>query len=204
MALAEPAFADHVDMHAGQSLHVFGESDEVEQGATPECMRPRVRACTRWSGYDAVIAAPDVGSPLAGYRTRVLNVEESAVRGWFTEYLSAFAALGRGERRPGDVVPYYGVPLLVTTDDVIVSLGTANEVATWLQSQADAMLATDYDHTETLASAVAILNHNTAVHRAEFSRERADDTEINRMAVTYVITRDSEGFRISTLVLHSP
>ena len=137
-------------------------------------------------------------------RTRVWSVEASEVEDWFAQYLSAFAALGRGESRPGDVVPYYGVPFLLTTDDVIVSLGTVAEVAAWLQSQADATLATGYNHTETLASDVAILNRNTAVHRAEFSRQRADGTEINQMSVTYVITRESEGFRISTLVLHSP
>jgi hypothetical protein len=131
-------------------------------------------------------------------------VEESEVGDWFAQYLSAFAALGRGESRPGDVVSYYGVPFLLTTDDAIFSLGTVDEVAAWLQSQADAMSAAGYSHTETLASDVAILNRNTAVHRAEFSRQRADGTEINQMSVTYVITRGCEGFRISTLVLHSP
>jgi len=131
-------------------------------------------------------------------------VEAGEVEDWFAQYLSAFAALGRGESRPGDVVPYYGLPFLLTTDDVIVSLGTVDEVAAWLQSQADATSAMGYNHTETLASDVAILNRNTAVHRAEFSRQRADGTEINQMSVTYVITRESESFRISMLVLHSP
>jgi len=64
-------------------------------------------------------------------------VEESDIRDWFTEYLRAFAALGRGESRLADVVAYYGVPFLLTT-------------------------------------------------------------------VTYIITRESEGFRISALLLHSP
>ncbi len=101
-------------------------------------------------------------------------------------------------------MPYYGVPLLLTTDDVIVSLGTVDEVAAWLQSQADATSAVGYNHTETLASDVAIFNRNTAVHHAGFSRQRADSTKINQMWVTYVITRESEGLHISTLVLHSP
>lgn len=131
-------------------------------------------------------------------------MEESEVRDWFARYLSAFAALGRGESRPSDVVPYYGVPFLLTTDDVLVSLGTVGEVAAWLQSQAATMSAAGYSHTETLGSDVAILNRNTAVHRADFSRQRADGTEINQMSVTYVITREPEGFRIATLVLHSP
>ena len=83
-------------------------------------------------------------------------MEASEVEDWFAQYLSAFAALGRGETLPADVVPYYGVPFLLTTDDVIVSLGTVDEVAAWLQSQADATSAMGYNHTETLASDVAI------------------------------------------------
>jgi hypothetical protein len=124
--------------------------------------------------------------------------------GGFEQYLFAFAALGRGECPPDDLGSYFSVPFLVTTDDVVVPLGTADEVAAWLQTQADAMAAAGYSHTETLTSDVAILNRNTAVHRADFSRRRADGTEINQMSVTYVITRGSEGFCISTLVLHSP
>lgn len=93
-------------------------------------------------------------------------MDESEIRDWFAEYLSAFAALGRGESQPGDLVAYYGVPFLLTTDDVMLSLGTRDEVAAWLQSQVDAMAAAKYDHTERLASDVAILNRNTALHRA--------------------------------------
>ena len=62
------------------------------------------------------------------------------------------------------------------------------------------MRAADYDHTETVASEVEVLNRNTALHRAEFSRQRADGTEINHLSVTYIITRGADGFRISALL----
>lgn len=127
---------------------------------------------------------------------------ENDVRDWFAEYLCAFAALGRGESRPADVVPYFGVPLLLTTDTGIIWLGTTDEVAAWLQSQADALSAAGYHHTETLTSDVATINGNTAIHRAGFSRQRPDGTEINQLTVTYIITRESEGFRICALLLH--
>lgn len=130
-------------------------------------------------------------------------MDESEVRDWFAGYLSTFAALGRGESRPGEVVLYYGVPFLLTTDDVSISLGTTDQVVGWLQTQVDGMAAANYDHTEILASEVTIVNRNTALHRAEFSRQRADGSEINQMSVTYVITRESEGLRVSALLLHS-
>lgn len=151
-----------------------------------------------------VAACPYVGGPVARPRTRVPDVDESDLEERFGEYLSAFAALGRGESQPARVVAHYDVPLLVTTDDVVISLGTSDDVAAWLQGQAEAMAAAHYDHTETLASAVTVLNQRTAVHRAEFSRRRRDGAEINRLTVTYVITRASNGFRISALLVHSP
>lgn len=131
-------------------------------------------------------------------------MNESEVGDWFAEYLSAFAAMGRGESQPGDVAAYYGAPFFFTSDDVVISLRTRDEVAALLQSQMDAMVAAKYHHTKTLTSDVAIVNQKTALHRAELSRRRADGTEINHMSVTYLITRESESFHISALLLHSP
>lgn len=130
-------------------------------------------------------------------------MDEAEVREWFSEYLSVFAATGRGEVEPTEVVRFYAAPLLLTTDDVLVSVGTESEIAAWVQTQVDAMLASAYDHTETLSSDVMILNRNTALHRGEFSRQRADGEEISRLTVSYLITRASDVFGISALVLHS-
>jgi phage terminase Nu1 subunit (DNA packaging protein) len=131
-------------------------------------------------------------------------MDETEVRDWFAEYLRVFAALGRGEARPSDVLGFYGVPCLVTTDEEAIVLWSTDEVAAWLQSQGDAMEDARYDRTETLDSEVEILNLHTAVHQAQLARQRADGTEINQMTVTYLVARGSEGFHISALVLHSP
>ena len=131
-------------------------------------------------------------------------MDERDVRAWFDEYLTAFAAAGRGELPPKDVVGFYAAPLLLTTEDVVARLVSSDEVAAWLQTQVDGMRAAGYDRSETLSSEVRVLNSTTALHRAEFSRRRADGGEINAFAVTYVITRGADGLRISALVLHSP
>jgi uncharacterized NTF2-like protein DUF6841 len=44
-------------------------------------------------------------------------VNERDVSQWFGEYLDAFAACGRGERDTTSLLAYYGVPLVLTTDD---------------------------------------------------------------------------------------
>lgn len=56
-------------------------------------------------------------------------------------------------------------------------------VVAWLQTQMDAMLVMHDDRTEMLASGVAILNHlHTAVHPADFSRRRADGSNMNHLS----------------------
>jgi hypothetical protein len=131
-------------------------------------------------------------------------MDEPEVSDWFEQYLSAFAASGRGERPAADVVGFYSAPLLLTSDDVVVWLHTTDEVAAWLQTQVDGMLAADYDHSRTLSSETVVVNQHTALHRAAFSRERADGEEISRLEVTYLVTRQAEGFRISAMILHAP
>jgi hypothetical protein len=131
-------------------------------------------------------------------------MDEFEVRDWFAQYVVAFAALGRGEARPDEVVGYYSVPCLVTTDDVAIFMASTDEVEAWLQRQADAMRAASYHRTETLASDLTLLNRNTAMHRGRFARQRADGTEINQMTVTYLVARRPEGPSISALMLHSP
>ena len=44
-------------------------------------------------------------------------MDSDGVSQWFGEYLDAFAACGRGERDTDSLLAYYGVPLLVTTDE---------------------------------------------------------------------------------------
>ena len=131
-------------------------------------------------------------------------MDEGAVREWFEDYLSAFAASGRGERTAADVAPFFSAPFLLTTDEVVVWLRAGDEVASWAQTQVEGMLAARYDHSETLSSDITILNRNTAVHRASFSRRRADGEEISVLTVTYVICGGSESYRICALALHTP
>src|SRR5882762_9283559 len=116
-------------------------------------------------------------------------MDEVGIRAWFDQYLKALAARGRGEA--DDVhalLDYYGVPLLVATDDAAGALSATEDVMGFARQQVERMRAADYDHTETLDSEVTTLNATSALYRADFARQRADGTEIGRLAVTYLIT----------------
>jgi hypothetical protein len=126
-------------------------------------------------------------------------------RGWFGDYLRAFAACARGDS--GDVqglLAYYGVPLLLTTDATALALTREDEVVDAVGQQIERLRAANYDRTETLDSETTVLNVTTTLHRADFSWLRADGTEIARPRVTYVVIEGASGRRMSVLAVSMP
>jgi hypothetical protein len=131
-------------------------------------------------------------------------VDNSDVSRWFGEYLDAFAACGRGESDTASLLAYYGVPLLLTTDDGFFALTSDDQVVAVAQQQVDGMRAAGYGRSEVLDSQVTVLNSTSALYRGTFSRQRSDGGEISRLTATYLVTDGSIGRRISALAVHSP
>lgn len=123
---------------------------------------------------------------------------------WFGEYLEAFAACGRGESDTASLLGYYGVPLLVTTEDGFSPLTSDGQVLAVMQRQVDGMRAAGYGRTEVLDSDVSVLNSTSALYRGTFSRQRPDGGEISRLTATYLVTEGPAGRRISALLVHRP
>jgi hypothetical protein len=136
-------------------------------------------------------------------------VEEShgvaEVRAWFESYLRAYAACCRGDCDDArQLLEYFGVPLLLTTDATAVALTSDDDVVDAVGQQIERLRAAGYDRTERLESETTTLNATTALHRAYFSWLRADGSEIARMRLAYVITHGVSGRRISALVVGTP
>jgi hypothetical protein len=132
-----------------------------------------------------------------------LIVDGNDVSRWFGEYASAFAACGRGERDTAALLAYYGVPLLLTTDDGFFALASGDQVVAAVQQQIDGMRAAGYARSEILDSEVSVLNSASALCRQTFSRHGSDGAEISRLTATYLVTDGPAGRRISVLAVHS-
>jgi uncharacterized NTF2-like protein DUF6841 len=125
--------------------------------------------------------------------------DADAVGRWINEYLSSFAACARGEGDMASLLGHFGVPMVVTTDEGVVTLMTDDEAAAVMQSQVDGLRALRFDHSEVLQSEVTVLNATSALYRATLSRRNADGGEIDCPTVTYVVTDDVAGPRIVLL-----
>ena len=68
-------------------------------------------------------------------------MEENDISRWFGQWVEVFVACGRGESDARSLLAYYGVPLLVATDDGFIALTTEDQVVGAAQQQIDGMRA---------------------------------------------------------------
>lgn len=131
-----------------------------------------------------------------------MSVDAGSVSRWFDEYLDTYGACVRGDRDLTALLGYYGVPMIITSDDGVIALMTDDEAAAVMQSQVDALRALGYHHTEVLHSEVSVLNSMSALCRATLSRRTVDETEIGAPTITYLVTEDPGRLRIALLAAH--
>ena len=129
-------------------------------------------------------------------------MDARGVAEWFSEYMEAYTACGRGEDEPRALLAYWGVPLLLTTDDGVGALVTEEQVLGVIGYQMEALQSSGFHHIEVVESDTTVLNATSALHRGSFVRRGEDDSEIARLACTYLVTDGSDGRRISALVVH--
>jgi hypothetical protein len=67
--------------------------------------------------------------------------------------------------RHRSLLAYYGVPLLLTTDDGFFALTDHDQVVAAAQQQVDGMRAADYHRSEILHAEVTVLNSTSALYR---------------------------------------
>jgi hypothetical protein len=133
---------------------------------------------------------------------RAMPFDADAVDRWIAEYLGTFAACARGDGDMTALLGHFGVPLIITTDEGIVTLMTDDEAAAVMQSQVDGLRALRYHHTQVLHSEVSVLNGTSALYRATLSRRNVDGGEIDCPTITYLVADDVAGPRIVVLASH--
>lgn len=131
-------------------------------------------------------------------------MDDPAVDPWFGNYLDAFAACGRGESETRSMLDYYGVPLLLSTDDGFIALTSEDDVLGFAQRQVEGMRAADYHHSEVVGFKTDTLNSVSRLCQGTFVRRSGDGSDIGRLTATYLVTVAASGHRISALVLHTP
>jgi uncharacterized NTF2-like protein DUF6841 len=130
-----------------------------------------------------------------------MPLDADSVGRWIAGYFDTFAACARGNGDMASLLGHFGVPMVVTTDEGVVTLMTDDEAAAVMQSQVDGLRALRFDHSEVLQSEITVLNASSALYRATLARRDADGGEIDCPTITYLVTDDVAGLRINVLAV---
>ena len=102
------------------------------------------------------------------------------------------------------IVSYFHLPcVFIVPDDVLVFSTAAEVEAFWAPRFAD-MKASDFDHTERHEASVQALNDHTAMASSLAVRFKKDGAELERRGAAFVVRKTGDGWKIVTVIHHSP
>ena len=79
-----------------------------------------------------------------------------------------------------------------------------DDVVAFADGAVQGMRASGYSHTQRVADEAMPVNATTTIYRIDFSRHRADGSEMERLGATYLIAAGASGPRIHAMAVHSP
>ena len=119
---------------------------------------------------------------------------------WFFEdYLPTWVGVGNGsiDKGPGFIQDYWGAPLYDYHPDGGDWALDGDSVTALLNATHTRLQANGYSYTEVLDRAVHSYHRNGAAIEVIWSRRRADDTELERLAVHFEVIRTPNGWRFA-------
>ncbi len=131
-------------------------------------------------------------------------MDPSTVDRWFSEYLEDFGAVARGERAVDVLLERYAVPLLITVEDSVVQMATAQDVTRVVEAQLDKLRSESFATSVQVSGETTVLNAASAIRREVLSRRRRDSSEVDRVEMTYLITDSGQGTQIVVMAVHDP
>lgn len=127
-----------------------------------------------------------------------LDETYAEITNWFFDnYLPRWITALETANDASFITGYWAAPLWVGDESGPVTLASsADDVTTWFKATFDRLKAAGYTHTEVVDRRVSVFNKHGGAIDVIWSRCRADESEIERLAVHFVIARRSEGLRI--------
>lgn len=154
--------------------------------------------------------AADRSQPAAGDRaqpTQAVQMDLSRqetlaeVQKWFfDDYIPRWVKAGERGEDSSFITEYWGAPLWVSIDDIPPVLAkTEAEVTNILRPIHARLKVAGYHHTAVPDRKITVFNSNSAEIKVIWSRRRADDSEIERHVVNFLMMRRDDGWRILSI-----
>ncbi|MDT9700268.1 hypothetical protein [Streptomyces sp. P17] len=120
------------------------------------------------------------------------------VRAWFFEdYLQRWVKAGAAGTSPTFITEYWGVPLWVGVEGHTPAvLLSAEAVIEFLDGMQTRLRASGYSHTVVPDRRLTLFHDRGAAIEVIWSRRRADESEIERLAVNFNCVKGEDGWRV--------
>ena len=125
------------------------------------------------------------------------SVRDEVEHRFFQDYLPTWVGVGAGtiERGPEFILDYWRAPLHWGADPASQWLVDAPTVVGFPQQLQTRLRAEGCDYTEVPDQRVAVYHRDGAAVEVIWSRRRADDSEIERLAAHFELARGPDGWR---------
>lgn len=134
-----------------------------------------------------------------------LDAFAADIRAWYDRYLDAFTGLAAGGRDDLDaLLEYFGVPLVILTEDRYVALPTRDAVRSTAQALIDRLRQANYAASTVHRLDVRPLNARAAFIDGAFSRHDRAGNELERFGTVYLAAKTDEGWRFTSIVFTLP
>jgi hypothetical protein len=134
-----------------------------------------------------------------------LDATAAEISDWYGGYLDTFTSLAAGERTDLDsVLNFFGVPLVIVTDDRFLALSTRDEVLGTAKALIDQLLQVNYASSTVHRLDIRPFNIRAVLVEGEFSRHDRRGDELERFGTTYLVAKTDEGWRFTSIVFTTP
>lgn len=116
--------------------------------------------------------------------------DENAIHEAYTAYAEAFA------RDPAVAAAFWGQPALNVLPHQVRAFNTSAEVSDYYADALAHLKLRGYSHSRLKARRVEMLNSTTALYKATFTRIKADGTELEQSAATYLFHKSADGWKM--------
>jgi hypothetical protein len=119
---------------------------------------------------------------------------------FFGGYLPKWVSIGgSGQAEPSDILEFWGVPMHASSVYLTKWLRTPEAVLGLLAANQVPLKASGYTHTNVVDQRIIVYNNDAASVDVIWSRCRADDAEIQRLATHFEVRRTADGWRVISL-----
>ncbi|MFJ3762654.1 hypothetical protein [Streptomyces sp. NPDC090080] len=136
----------------------------------------------------------------SGSSSKLRDAHAEITKWFFEDYLQHYIAAVDSTDDHSFIGDYWGAPLWVGTDaHPVILLPKREDVVAWFKTTFDRLQAAGYSHTAVLDRRMILFHEHGAAIDVIWSRQRENKSEIERLAVHFIIARGADGLRIVSI-----